>query len=253
MFSLRKWYADVITADGSAVIGYWTRLRWGALRIAQASYVISRGDGTTCHRESLRVGEGPCDSGEEVQWSCKAIALTGRWRRRASSQALCLLDGPDGKVAWKCLMPAADVALTIDGEVFSGLGYVERLSMTLPPWRLPFAELRWGRAVAAGRQIVWIDWKGGGERRWVIADGRLVSASRLDEDGLVLDDGQRLVLSAPRTIRDGTIGDLLAGVPGLRWLVPRRVGEARERKWLSRATWSDGTMGWSIHEVVQWA
>ena len=124
MFSLRKWYADMTMADGSAFIGYWTRLRWGVLRIAQASYMLNRGDGTTHHRESLRIGEGPRESGDVVHWSCRAIGLTGRWRRRAPARAIRLLDGPDGAVTWRCLMPAAEVALSIDGEAFSGLGYV---------------------------------------------------------------------------------------------------------------------------------
>src|SRR2546423_3960326 len=46
------------------------------------------------------------------------------------------------------------------GGRLEGLGYAERLTMTIPPWRLPFEELRGGRFLSDGDALVWINWRG---------------------------------------------------------------------------------------------
>lgn len=188
-----------------------------------------------------------------MRWICRGMHVEGSWRRRTGGITIRLLDAPEGLVEWQCVMPAADAEVRVNGEEFRGLGYVECLTMTMPPWRLPCDELRWGRALAPGRSTVWIDWKGGQGQRWAVSDGLLLPATACSDGGLELGDGRSLTLGHRRTIRDGTIGEVLSTIPGLGSLVPRRVRNARETKWLSRADWSDGTAGWSIHEVVRWA
>ena len=52
-----------------------------------------------------------------------------------------LFESADGIVDWTCEMPRARTRI---GEV-CGDGYAEVLHMTVPPWKLPIDELRWGR------------------------------------------------------------------------------------------------------------
>ena len=59
--------------------------------------------------------------------------------------------------------PAAEVSVSLRGFApLRGTGYAERILITIPPWRLPIRELRWGRWIgeAASRSVVWIDWRG---------------------------------------------------------------------------------------------
>ena len=150
MFHLCKWYCDLTTNDGTVLIGYWSQLRWGLLRLSHASYIFFRSDGSLRQRGTLFAGAGPQLCENEMNWSCQPLQLIGSWRARAQSVKQVLLEGHEGSVKWDCHMPTADVQIEFEGEILRGVGYVEQLTMTLPPWRLPFAELRWGPSHGGG-------------------------------------------------------------------------------------------------------
>lgn len=248
MFRLRKWYLDVVGDDGGAAILYHARLAWGPLRIAYGAALTTDGAGTR-ERATLRPGGEPHETTDAIAWRCAPLRLHGTWRRQAAPVRQELMPG----VTWDCRAPAADTELAIGDRRWRGLGYVEALTMTVPPWRLPFRELRWGRALAAGRSTTWIDWRDGLARRWAVIDGARATLATCADDRLVAADGGALTLGRERVLRDAPLAGTLAAVPGLALLVPRRIRRAQETKWLSRATWSDGASGWAIHEVVRWA
>jgi hypothetical protein len=132
------------------------------------------------------------------------------------------------------------VSLNIAGRPVTGLGYVEVLTLTLPPWRLPIDELRWGRFCAADGGAVWIEWRGPHPLKLGLLDG--APAPFMPE---------RLGLRDHRVLRSGRIGETaLAMIPRLDRL-PGRVLGLSETKWLSRGALA-GSEGWAIHEVVRW-
>jgi hypothetical protein len=255
MFHLRKWYLDVVDADGRALIAYWARLRWGPLDVRYAATLTTAGAGMDEHT-TLRAGREPEATADGLAWTCPRLGLRGTWRRRLDAVRIPLLDTPGQTIDWHCHLPAGEAEVTVGGTTLRGAGYGECLTMTLPPWRLPCATLRWGRAVGARRSLVWIAWAGGAHpRRWLVAEGipHADATGACGEERVALPAGDALALAEPRVLRDGELGAVVAAVPGLALLIPRRLRRARETKWLSRARWADGDAGWAIHEVVRWA
>lgn len=127
--------------------------------------------------------------------------------------------------------------------------------MSIAPWALPFQELRWGRFTGSGRSVVWIDWRGGLERRWLFVDGEAVKAHLLEADGVAWPTG-RLEIQPGVVVREASIGRTLAGP--LARLLPRRIGQALETKWQWPGRRHPGeamppVQGSVIHEVVRWA
>lgn len=125
---MRKWYLDCVTAEGESVVLYQAQLRWGALAIRYASAL---GGGTT-----LRATAEPSVDGDTVAWSAPRLGVEGTWRALAPARRETLFPG----VEWRCVQPRARVSLLFDGRRLSGLGYVEMLTLTVPPWRLPIEE-----------------------------------------------------------------------------------------------------------------
>ena len=64
----------------------------------------------------------------------------------------------------------------------SGLGYAERLVLTIPPWKLPIETLRWGRFLSPSDWIVWIDWQGEHPQTIVYRNGARVAVDELGDE-----------------------------------------------------------------------
>jgi hypothetical protein len=142
-----------------------------------------------------------------------------------------------------------------DGTAVEGLGYVERLDMTLPPWRLPIRELRWGRFLADGVGVVWIEWRGSRPLALVVVDGSVVDGAEVGDDAVAWRAG-RLELEPGAVLREGTLATTaLARVAPVRWLAPRAVRELHESKRLRRGRMVGGdgpvATGWAIDELVR--
>ena len=225
-FTLRKWYLDCVTAAGEAVVLYQARLRWGPLALRYASLLGGR--------TTLRATPEPSVEGDTVRWSAPRLAVTGTWRGLAPERRENLVPG----VEWRCVQPRARASLQIAGREVSGLGYVELLILTVPPWRLPIDELRWGRFCSEDRGAVWIEWRGAHPLRVALIDG--VPAD-FHAGSLRLHD--------ERVLRSGRIGETV--IPRLRRLFPARIARLSETKWVSRGELA-GSEGWAIHEVVRW-
>jgi hypothetical protein len=192
--------------------------------------------------------------GKAVVLNASRLGISGRWVPTTGAIEALLLDDPSGTIWWRCHQPGGRAKARLpDGRDLDGDGYAEELVMTCPPWALPFLELRWGRFVGGNRSVVWIDWRGKLERRWVFVNGVPVEA-RVGADSIEWPGG-RLEIDAGRPVREATIGRTIAGP--LSFCLPRRIARAIESKWLSRgrllAEGGDSTEGSVIHEVVRWA
>jgi len=255
-FELVKWYLDTVEPDGSAAIAYWTSLKW--LGIDTDWHDLSRYDlGRPPVEFSSRKDVPPPHLADgHITFQSAPLALETIHESAMPAVTVTLLDSTDGRIVWECLAPAARARFDRDGVTTAGTGYVERMTMTTPPWQLPIDELRWGRWMNDDLThcLVWIDWRGALPRRWVVYNGALRDDASVRDDGVDLDAG-RLALGAPRTLHDRSVGKLLRGISGLARIAMHIPLAWEERKFCCRATFTsargESVSGWSIHELVR--
>ena len=150
-------------------------------------------------------------------------------------------------------MPSATVEVREGGRLVRGLGYAERLEMTVPPWRLPIDTLRWGRFLAPEKSVVWIDWqREGDDRSWTFVNGAEVRGEVSEED--VFFEGGRVSLPQRDRLllRDGRLSLLLRNLRLPRSLPALAI---HEMKWRTRGCLqiqgAPPVEGWAIHETVR--
>ena len=246
---IAKWYLDVCAPDGSGAIVYATRVQWRRLRVQYSATLEFDAAGKVEERMTLRRFQVPCTSGEETHFQNAKLGVAGTWTpMRAPSvlerQPVTMLSTPAGEVRWGLMSGRAHARWESRGRALEGLGYMERLDVTLPPWELPIDELRWGRFVAEDADATWLEWKGSHPMKISWNNGAAVDNVNLD----LRDDS---------TLRDGPlVTTVFSKVPVLRRSLPARMLQLHETKWRSRGTLTgpDGARsdGWAIHEVVRW-
>jgi hypothetical protein len=208
-------------------------------------------------RTTLQESSAPRADGSAIEWSSPRLKLAGLWEADARPIKRTLLESSAGKIEWNCLQPRARAEITLGENVrLVGLGYVEQLTMTVPPWRLPFDELRWGRFLSAEDALVWIDWRGAHSLNLSFHNGAPAERASLTDDELVAGEVS-LALDCGTVLREGALVETaLNMIPGIDRLFPFRILGAHERKWLSRGVLKKQTAetscGWAIHEVVRW-
>jgi hypothetical protein len=251
VFELSKWYADAVSAEGDVFIGYRARLRSGPFSIAYSA-VLDTAPIHSLRHTALKVAD------REIHWRAPSLGVDGRWQRFSHGIRARIYESAEGAVDWHCLLPCGPAAIDRAGRpTLEGLGYVEHVRVTIPPWRLPIRTLRWGRFLSPRHSLIWIDWQGDFTTRRVYLDGAPVTATALDDDGLTLDDGSHAGFDRGLVLRHGKLGSsVFSSVPGLDRIAPARIFLMEETKWLSRAVLTrpgaEPDQGWCIHEVVQW-
>ena len=239
---LLKWYGDCVTKDGQASVVYWAELEWHDLHIRYASRLETRFG----ERSTLRAGPPPSEDASGYRWQEPLIGLDACWKPTAPPYKATLFEG----IRWCCVAPAAEARIGSR----TGLGYLEYIEMTVPPWSIPIQTLLWGRFLSKDESLVWIDWRGEHQFQLVLDHGRPVGAKEIERDRLTLASGETLACFPGITLREGTLGPkVLSVIPGL----PRRILNVHEHKWLSQAVLLRGegqhySTGWAIHEVVTW-
>lgn len=258
-FALTKWYLDLVTDDGIAVVGYWARLRWGPVQVSYVALLRSAPGRAPEERASIRRSDAPHEDNDVIGWHCAPLGLTGAWRRESAALGGTLLDNADGQINWSCSMPRAQATVEWEGVTHEGRGYAEVLQLTIPPHRLPFHMLRWGHHGSNRCAVVWIDWQGDSLRRWVWLDGREQPGSTLSATGLELGDGRAVRFAESRDLQLRPVADAFTPVApaGVRRWLMGSLGGMREHKVLSRSflTSADGGKldeGWAVHEEVTW-
>jgi hypothetical protein len=257
-FELSKWYADCLTDVGDALIIYHARLRWRTPTIHYSNLLIHEPGRPARSRFSLRNQPAPIHK-EEIKWKSPAWNAEGSWRKIAPAVREILFDSAAGSVEWNCVAPRSSAEVRIgEGRPYRGYGYVEHLRVTIPPWRLPIRQLRWGRFVNACDALVWIDWRGSYNKQVVYYNGSLVSASAISDGEIALADGGAVLkLNTSTTLREGVLGaTALSVLPNIERLFPASILGIHECKWLSRAVLrrhgQPDSVGMAIHEVVEW-
>jgi hypothetical protein len=257
MFSLSKWYCDCVSDEGAAVIGYWARMRWGPLSLPYAATLHKPVGEHPRERYMMRRCAAPTIEDDELRWDCERLGLRGVWTAGMPAIERVLLETAEGSITWHCNTPCgrARIDLAGAGQV-SGLGYAERLSVSVRPWRLPFEELRWGRFLSADDAVTWIEWRGRESRRWVFHNGRELEGATVGAERIELPvDSGTIELRDAVVLREGRlVSTALRAIPAAGLWLPGGIKNASETKWLARGTLTTGTRcssGWAIHEIVR--
>jgi hypothetical protein len=257
-FLLSKWYMDCVSEEGDVFIAYAASLRWKGLKINYSGTLRRQHDAQTEANTSLKRYSTPKVSGDSIHWSSKALGLEGKWTALAQPIERTIFESDAGRVEWRCLHPRATAEVsTRNQHQLKGLGYVEHLTMSIPPWRLPIDELRWGRFLSNNDALVWIDWRGASNVKLVFLNGVQVESAEVTEREVVLEQEKViLALDEDQVLREGPlIKTALSMIPGIQKLIPLRSLHAYECKWRSRGILScheNVSAGWTIHEIVRW-
>jgi hypothetical protein len=258
-FSLSKWYFDCVTDEGDAFVGYAASLRWSVLSLEYSGILVRRTTGKIQTRSTLHGGKLPLVSGSAVQWDCPSLKLKGSWSAREQPLKHTVLSASETPLEWSCLQPHALAEISVaDIGTFTGSGYVDYLTLTTPPWRLPLDELRWGRFLSESTSVIWMDFKGACPETVVFCNGTLCDGARVTDSEIDLGkDLSKLSFEDSHILREGVLGlTALSVIPGVTKLLPARMLKAEECKWRSRGVLKDEksvlATGWTIHEVVRW-
>lgn len=258
-FCVGKWYLDLVTDDGTAVLAYALDVRWLGLEARLASRLIVGPHGRRDELTSLHETTWPHVDDGRLSWVSEPLGLTGEWQALDDPLASTLLSSPAGNIEWACLMPRARASAVTPAARYDGLGYAEHLRLTLPPWAVPFHTVRWGRHVSDRHALVWIERDGAAPMHAAWLDGTPEPAAAAVTSGVAgLSHGRALHWHTSREIADRSVGDAIAGAaPALGTLVAGRLAGVREHKQLSASTLVDADgqaldHGWALHEVVTW-
>jgi hypothetical protein len=227
-----------VTDSGDASIAYVGDLAWGPAHLHYSSFLRSVGNSVT-QRNSLRRPSLPVVNGSFISWNSAPFDFDAEWQADSTEVRETVFKNDEGSVDWRCLMPRAHVRAGHD----SGLGYVEHLSMTIAPWKIPIQHLRWGRFCSASDWAVWIGWQGEFSKRILYLNGKSVPGATIEDEQI--------------TLRKGPLGTTaLSSIPGVNKTFPARLLQVNECKWRSRARFeSPGRSpveGWALHEMVSW-
>ncbi len=256
-FRLSKWYLDCVTDEGGTFIGYVASLRWKIFSLHFSSILIRHANGTVRTRTSLLPESDPCREGQSVAWSFQPFHLDAKWDSLLKGIERTLYKTGTGEIAWSCISPLARASIRLgNSRPIEGFGYVEYMTLSIPPWQLPITELRWGRFLNRNESLVWIDWKGVQPKSLLLHNGEEAGSPSVSDTEIRGDPDIRLSLASHAVLRSGPIvSTTLSRIPGLKSILPTDVLSLHECKWLSRADLRSGTTapssGWAIHELVK--
>lgn len=255
--NLKKWYLDFVSDEGVAALCYSAKLRYKGVSIGYSALVNGSYNGDFTAHYSLQSPR-PEFNDTALQWQASKWDTAFSWQTGAQtvSQPISLWQTEKGGITWHNLIPGAQAHMQQNNQMTSGLGYVEQLSLDIPPWRLPIKRLRWGRFVSRQATLVWIEWhlRDGSTKQWLTHDGQAVEAFSLDAQTIISPQGY-LQIGRGSPIRQGYLKDTaFSSIAFLRWFFPDPVLNIYEHKQLAPATfYSDAgqqSEGWVIDEIV---
>jgi hypothetical protein len=244
---------DCVTELGDAVILYCADLRWRAIHAAYSSVLSVIGQTVESHSSMARYQLE--SKNDQILVELPRLKISGKWEASAAPFQHTVYKDASGSVLWNCLQPRASVHFRFGDRELTGLGYAECLTVTLPPWRLPMRQLRWGRFVSPEDSLAWIDWQGPYSTSFAVhKENRCDTLSVSDSE--VAMNGVTLNMEESFPLRGGRLGStILPGAPALGKMLPNSLFNIEEHKWLSRGilkTQDCASTGWVIHEVVHW-
>ncbi len=255
-FELKKWYFDCITKEGDVVICYAAKLKYGIINFNYGSLIIKERKKEIFQKQSFFFGE-LNNNTETLEWKNNSLNFCGKWFGGRKGRMVKLFNSKDGSIEWQPLRYNAEVLIKYSGKTIKGLGYAEKLYLTIPPWKLPFDQLIWGRFIGDNKKdfVVWIDWKGKLNKNWIWTN-KGFSQGIIKNREVIMNNG-KLILNNFNKIRcDNVLNSLLKGFSLLVKIFPKKLQRLEENKYLSRGELAidrHKIRGFSINELVKWS
>lgn len=255
-FRIEKWYFDAHTDDGDAFIGYAARLTWKSVNVHYNGYTFSPSNSSKIfNANSFSSGKFPDRNGNVISW--KFNKVEAQWHKEDEAFGELLLNEEKGQINWDVLLPSAKAIIKFNTDkIRHGVGYVEKIVLTLPPWDIPIQELFWGRFLGPKHTLIWIRWRGPVPKFLVYFKGERYCAGDISTDKIQFEN-YSLDFTSKRTLRKGTILEtVFKRFPAIARMFPRKIFSLTENKWLSDAVLThNGNVlcyGKAIHEHVIW-
>lgn len=259
-FHLNKWFLDFTGEDGDAMIFYAAKLTWRGLTVSYTSLLHYDPSSGLSLKSRFRNVEMPQVKDSLITWSDSKFGVSGTWESLAKMIQARIIDTEDGYLDWKCFQPASKVQLDINGCVLEGSGYAEQLILTVPPWKIPMDELRWGRFGSDECNLVWIELREKVKQQWLWLNGVKIENCIIEDDHLSMPE-KELVLNLDRGVLlesdkkiFSVVEKLIRYIPGFNKVIPLKFLMADEFKWLSKGQLQTAgktlASGMAIHELV---
>jgi hypothetical protein len=259
-FHLSKWFLDFVGDRGDSMIFYAARLTWHGWSVSYTSWLRHSSKTGVSLKTRFHHVNTPQVTGEAITWKDTRFGVSGTWEPQADRVQSRIFASAEGSIDWTCFQPASKVRLVVNDEVLEGRGYAEHLNLTVPPWKIPMDELRWGRFGSDTENLVWIELKEKEKRQWLWLNGIKIENCIIGDDCILLPD-QQLVLHLDKCVvleSEKKILNLaqrmMRFMPGIGKMIPLQFLMADEYKWLSRGmvqtrgNWR--STGMAIHERV---
>ncbi|MDP4175314.1 MAG: hypothetical protein Q8933_15170 [Bacteroidota bacterium] len=258
-FLLSKWYVDLIDPQGNLFIIYIGRLKFGRLNIYYSSLLRKIPHEKSSDIYTLKKYEAPQINEKTFFWKSKDLGVELNFLQAGNSAKKNIIEIPEGFIKWHCIHTKSIGELVVNGkECFKGLGYVERLDMTIKPWKLPFNELRWGRYISDKNSIVWIDIRGEFNYSMLLNDKAECDDPLFYDDRITFANTKNaLQFYAPEDIRKGEIiSSTFSKIKMINKFIPSGLLKIYEDKSVAKADLLQSNdlidTGWALYEVVRW-
>jgi len=259
-FHLDKWFLDFTGENGEAMIFYAAKLTWHGWTASYTSWLQYDAVQGVRLKSRFRNVQMPQKKDHLIEWSDAKFGISGTWRALADRIEARIFDSEDGFLDWRCFQPASQVQLKISDRVLEGKGYAEQLILTVPPWKIPMDELRWGRFGSMQNNIVWIELREKERKQWLWLNGEKIGNCTIEDDCISIPDHNMVlkldrgaVLEAEKKVFS-VVNKIIRYIPGFKKVVPINFLMADEFKWLSKgelqANSSVVSKGMAIHELV---
>ncbi|PHN05510.1 hypothetical protein [Flavilitoribacter nigricans] len=259
-FYLDKWFLDFVSPEGEAMIFYAAKLTWRGLTVPYTSWLHYTPETGVRQKSRYRSIHMPEKQSSTISWQDAGFGVAGSWQGLADPITARLFESEEGYLDWHCLQPASEVRLQWNGRTMTGRGYAEQLIMTVPAWKIPMHELRWGRFGGESDQMVWIEIRETDKRQWLWLNGKRQDNCSITDDRIILPDreltlkmDQQAVLNADKNIFT-VVEKMLSFLPGFNKAMPLQFLMADNFKWLSHSQLLAGkdpiATGLTIHEFV---
>lgn len=262
-FYLEKWFLDMVTDKGEAMIFYAARLCWRSITVPYKSMLWYSPEKGAGQKTKFYNAHFPSIKDNLIYWQDAAFKVTGVWQANASSVNACLFQSEEGGLQWNCFQPSSIVMLNSKSNPLKGMGYAEKLVLTVEPWKIPMQQLRWGRYVSVTDHLVWIELKDNTTKQWIWHNGERITTAIINDNEIILPSSKIHLKLIDKTIIESenkiskVAKQLAKFVPGFCKSMPLHFLMAAGHKWRSKGVLSKGNIisgeGWVIHELVDFS
>jgi hypothetical protein len=260
-FHLNKWFLDFVGKNGAAMIFYAAKLTWYGWSASYTSWLWHDPGSGVSLKTRFRNVHMPLINDDIITWKDTGFGVSGIWESSAKTVSARLFDSEEGFLDWMCYQPASKVKLRIKENILEGRGYAEQLILTVPPWKIPMDELRWGRFGSDENNMVWIELRDKDKKQWLWLNGEKIGNCIIEDEQIIL-PGKDLVLNLDKGILLESekkiftvVEKLIRYIPGFNKIMPVNFLLADEFKWLSWGQLETTnrkviSSGMAIHELV---